>query len=219
MRAGRSASHWLVLATLLAATGGVWAAAITEAAEIDRIRRERQAAEAQYAKAAEACRKEFAVTACMDKARGERRAARDRLRQAEIVIDDERRRTKAAARTDAVARKTQAAAQPVAREASSPVDGGKVTRPAVGGKAARSPASGASATPKPHAIKGAGHEIEAQRQAAATQAARRASDARAQQTQLARHRQDVLERNAAQAKKHPPAAGLPTPIAPASSAR
>jgi len=219
MRAGRSAGPWLALVLLLTARAGAWAATGTEAAEIDRIRRERQVAEAQYAKAAEACRKEFAVTACLDKARSERRTAMDRLRQAEIVINDERRRVKAAERTDAVARKTRAAAEQSTGPASSADAGGKLARPAAGGRAARSPAPGASAAPKPHAAQGAGRDHSADGLIAATQAARRASDARAQQTQLARHRQDVLERNAAQAKKHPPAAGLPTPGLAASKAR
>lgn len=219
MRAGRTASRWLLPVLLLTAWGGACAAPGTEAAELDRIRRERQAAEAQYTKAAEACRQQFAVTACLDKARGERRVARDRLRQAELVIDDERRRAKAAARTEAVARKTQAAAEQAARASASSGDGEKMKRPVIGAKAARSPAPGASAVAKPHAVQGSVQDHAAERQLAATQAARRASDARAQQAQMARHRQDVLERNAAQAKKHPPAAGLPTPGAAASIAR
>ena len=145
MRAPHWLGAWLVPALMLAACAGAAAAAPSaESVEINRIRRERQAAEVLYAQRAEACRQVFAVTDCLNKARGERRAMLDRLRQAEIVIDDERRRAKAAARMEAVERKTRAAAERAAN-ASSAVEGeGKAARSPAKTRAPRAPASGAS---------------------------------------------------------------------------
>lgn len=97
-------------------------------AERTRIAGERAAAESRYAAEEARCRTRFVVTSCVDEAKAQRREVLDRLRHQELVLDEQERRRRAAARLDAIEAKQREAAlrpplpaqpAPVIREAAS----------------------------------------------------------------------------------------------------
>jgi len=98
---------------LLAGTAGA-AAAADERAERERIARERAAVQSRYAQQEQACRGQFAVTACVDRARAERREAMDHLTEQERVLDEAQRKRRAAERLARIEQRTHA--PPSARE-------------------------------------------------------------------------------------------------------
>lgn len=65
-------------------------------AERERIARQRQAAEVQFAQREAECRQRFVVTSCIDKARADRRQTLDNLHQQEIALDEVERRQRSA---------------------------------------------------------------------------------------------------------------------------
>jgi hypothetical protein len=182
--------------------------------EMARIRRERQAVEARHAQAIAACRKEFAVSACMEKARDERRAALEPLRHEQQVVDDARRREKAAQRARSIEQRqadaddrTQNPAAHGPEKASAAPRKSSATAAAAG--------SSAPASAVPHPSRARQHDAKALTEAARL-ASQRAAETKARRAEAELHRQEVLKRNAEQDRKRPPAAGLP-PLAPASA--
>ncbi len=103
----------VALASLLLAAGAAAAADLDVRAERERISRERAAAESRYAADEAACRTRFVVTACVDEAKARRREALGVLKSQELVLDEQERRRRAAARLEAIeAKQREAAARP-----------------------------------------------------------------------------------------------------------
>ena len=65
-------------------------------AERERIAKQRQVAEAQYAQREAECKRRFVVTACIDQARADRRQSLDNLHQQEIALDEVERQQRSA---------------------------------------------------------------------------------------------------------------------------
>lgn len=76
--------------------------------ERERIARDRAAAEAVFAQRQRVCAERFFVTACMDRAREDRRQVVDRLRREELGLDTDERRRRAAQRLELIRQKTEA---------------------------------------------------------------------------------------------------------------
>jgi len=167
---------------------------IDVAAQRERIARERAQVEAGYRDEAARCAGQFSVTACVDRARSQRRIAIERLDHERAVLDGMERKRRAAERTQRIQDKVRAAESrppPVVKE---------VPRSA---KALRSSASGAAAS-TPMASEPASA-------AAARPGAEAAYERR--QREAAEHREAVERRNAARAARRTPAAPLPVPSA------
>jgi len=181
--------------------------------ERDRIAHERAAAEARFKERQRECLTRFVATSCVEDAKRARRETIGRLRNEQIVLEESDRRARAAARTEAIRKKTEAAASrsdqavdETSREPKSP----RPERPpravrsaeaasAVEGRSAR---QGKSLLPPPHA-KGAGRSADDQARSRATfEAAQQAAE---------EHRAKVEARNAARAARRKPAAPLPLP--------
>jgi colicin import membrane protein len=79
--------------------------ALNEAAERERIAAERAAVNARYAQDEADCRQRFAVRACLEPARERRRRELESLRQQELLLNEQRRRERAAERERAVREK------------------------------------------------------------------------------------------------------------------
>lgn len=163
-----------------------------------RLKRERQEIDQRHARAVEACQREFAATACLDRARAERRAALDGWRQQRLVIDDAKRRMRAAQRLqDIQARNAEidsrigSNVEPSASAATSPRrrDAAVEVQP---------PASAASGARAAQAI---------------DQAAKASAQRRQRERKAAEHRAKVEKRNAESAARRPSAPGLPVPSA------
>ena len=200
------------------ASGAAWS---DDAAELSRIRSERQQIEARYSQANAACASEFAVSACQKKARELRRTALEPLRRQQITIDDARRSERAAQRRADVARKQAAAAD---QAASAPAAGASQAKPAnkpspklVADPSASAPgaahlerqAGRAPAPPNPPRA----HRPPVDLKPATALAAQRAADSQRRRAAAEQHRLDVELRNREAQGKRPPAAGLPTPSA------
>jgi len=65
-------------------------------AERERIAKQRQVAEAQYAQREAECKRRFVVTSCIDQARADRRQSLDNLHQQEIALDEVERQQRSA---------------------------------------------------------------------------------------------------------------------------
>jgi hypothetical protein len=65
-------------------------------AERERIAKQRQAAEVQYAQREAECKRRFVVTSCIDQARADRRQSLDNLHQQEIALDEVERQQRSA---------------------------------------------------------------------------------------------------------------------------
>ena len=205
--------HRFALGCLLAASTAL---AQTEpasslAGDAEHIQRERQAAEQQYEAARRDCGQRFAVTACLDQARGARRKVLDALARRQALIDDARRRERAAQRLrDIEDRKARAAARPA-----------EPARPLASGAANASANASTRAPAEPHApqrpsVSHAAASAAAARAAAQAEQHRRE---RIRQEQAAEaHRRAVLEHDAERRAAKPAAAPLPLPPA-ASAAR
>lgn len=198
-----------VLAGFLAATAAH--AANGDAAERDRIARERSGVEQRYEAAERECQRRFAVTDCLEGAQRERREAMLRLRREETLLDEVQRKQRAADRIEAIRRKVGAEAQgrtPAAREP-------RVAAPA------RAPAASRDATAADEAASASplrrGRVTVRQRSAAPAAAADRAAqEARSRAAFEARQSaaRDRIEenrrRNDERNQGKPPAAPLPT---------
>lgn len=202
-------SAWRIFAMLCAATLPHLVAAAdappdAPAKEKARIRAERASVERRYQAALTACGDRFAVTACTDAARADRRAAIERLSREQGVLDDAERKDRAAQRLRRIEDKMREVDQRRETEApaGAPARPASATRPAPSRHITR-------ATAPAHRASDAGDREAAARAAAAQ---RRASEAQA-------HREAVERRNAERAAKKAPAAGLPAaPVVPQSPA-
>ncbi|KQU66052.1 MULTISPECIES: hypothetical protein [unclassified Rhizobacter] len=87
-----------MLASCLAAFAAVGACAAepSSQAERERIAKQRQAAEVQYAQREAECKRRFVVTSCIDQARADRRQSLDNLHQQEIALDEVERQQRSA---------------------------------------------------------------------------------------------------------------------------
>jgi hypothetical protein len=89
-----------------------------DAAERKRIADGRAAAYARYEQGRYACWQRFAVNACLDRARAQRRATLDALRHDELTLNAQERQRRTAARLDEIAHKQ---AESAARDSSAPM--------------------------------------------------------------------------------------------------
>jgi hypothetical protein len=192
----------LVLAQLLAAPIAAQSAdnADTDATQREHIARERVQVERESQAAQAACATQFAVTACIDRVRAERRERIQGLDQQRAVLDDELRKRRAAERVERI-RQRQAAtaveAPSVSVRARSPAASeGELAAPAV----KQMPAPSLSA-----------RQAGTSRAESAAAAAQRATAAASRASATAAHRRAVEQRNAERAKRGAPAAPLPVP--------
>lgn len=174
-----------------------------EAAERSRIQAERQAVQARFAQAERDCASRFQATACLEAARAQRREALDRLRREESVLDEARRRQRAAERLAQVQRRQREQAagellgQPPGRAAAAASNASAASNAAAA--SAAQPASRPVAATRPPVVADPG---EAERR-------RRAYQERLQQAEA--HARALRQRNAARDAERPPAAPLPVP--------
>lgn len=214
MSTPRSPSAWLAAAALAVALAPTVQAAdgADTAAQRQRIAQERATVQARARAAEQECRQRFVVTPCVDRVRGERRAALQRLDQQAAVLDDAQRKQRAAQRAQRIQQRhddqARADEQRMAPDGQSKVRA--VRTPAAQGEGA----AGADATAAPKAVRqtAAG----AQQRAAASarereDAAQRSAAARRRADQAEAHRTAVEKRNADRARRHPPQATLPLP--------
>jgi len=190
-----------------------------DSAERQSIADQRAQAEAAFTAGERECQSRFAVTACVDALRQQKRDMLARLRAREIELDDARRRADAEAARQRREEKQSAAKAPhgpsrnrvwpgdVAASASSrhtpPAEPGHTTnRAAEHGDARRA---------KPHRDDSAQRSAERADEAAA--AAQRAAARQRQAERSERHREQVEQRNAQRAAQGKRAAPLPEPSA------
>jgi|CXWK01.1.fsa_nt_gi hypothetical protein len=191
--------RWLAV-FLTAAASAASVAAVDYGAERARIRVERSEAQRRHDAQQRECRTRFVVVRCLDAARAERSETLDRLRREELLIDDEQRKQRAAARFERI-RAKQAAVESAAA-ASVPL----VVRE-------RPPAaSRPTATLRPLPAPRAKTEPDPAREASMR------AEFEARQRAAAARRAEVEKRNAERTARSKPAAPVPTPT-PESSAQ
>lgn len=192
----------VVIVLGLPALGVTGSADSTEREHIDT---ERHAAESRFLRAQTDCQTRFIVTECLDAARAERRKTLDGLQKRQLVLDDARRRERAAERLAVqrarAAELAQAASAPLQQQARRPAAGASKPAPAAAkpDTSAKAAASAASAA--------------ATRQAQAAAAPRRRAAYDQRQKAAQAHLQALEARNARQDAIKAPAAGLPVPSA------
>lgn len=188
------------MAVLVMALPALGLAAAADSSEREHIATERRAVETRHARAQADCQARFLVTDCQDAARAERRQALDGLQKRQLVLDDARRRERAAERL--TVQRARAAEQANAASAPLPQQARAL------GAGASKPAP-AAARPDRSAAAAAAASATRQAEAAAAQRHRAAYD---QRQQAAReHQQALVARNARQDAVKAPAAGLPVP--------
>lgn len=177
--------------------GAAWClVAVAFAAQADdraRIATEKRAVEARHAEAQARCAERFAVNACLDDARAQRRQALAALRSQELALDEAERKRRAADRMQAIERKrAEAAALPASELGAGPV----LRAPRVAGPQPVPPAAS-----RPQALRAA-EEAEAARRAAAAERVR--EDA-------ARDRERIEQRQAERQQQGRTSQPLPVP--------
>lgn len=203
----------LVLAMLLACPAPAAENADARLRDRERIAAERREADRRFDAARRQCEQRFAVTACLEDARSERRRVLDRLADEQAALDEAQRRTRAAERLRSIQAKTAAA--PAAH-------GPAASAPAARVLAASAPVA-TTALPMSAAPSSSGASAPIARARAsgtAPQAAarhRQAQQAREHDAQV--HREAVIRRNAERDARKPPAAPLPVPSAPSGGGR
>ena len=185
-------------------------------AERQLIAEQRATIEADYTRGERDCQQEFAVTACVNRLREQRREALAALRERELQLDDARRRAEVAAQRQRLADKAAANA---ARPPPAPASSAEAQAP----PAPRSPPSAKPRAPRPAPAPAAISSApslptpgDAQRKAAqrAEEAKAAAERVQAQQrraSEAAAHREAVQRRNAQRAASGKQAAPLPVP--------
>jgi hypothetical protein len=108
--------HRFLLALAFAAAAVHAQTVPDEAAERDRLARERQVAEAKYKEAQKSCRAKFAVTDCLDKARREYQQVVGGIKRQEHVLNDVERKRRAAEAQRQIDEKNSPEAQQAAAE-------------------------------------------------------------------------------------------------------
>ena len=106
-------------------------AAPNETAERARIRADRRNVETQLQQTEQGCRGRFAVTACVEEAKVQRRASLAKLREQQVKLDDDDRRRRAAERLQTIDRKRDEKAAQAASASAASADevARKVTTP------------------------------------------------------------------------------------------
>ena len=134
-----AAFAWIVCASIACAAHG--------ADERARISAERAQAQKAYDARYRECQSQFAVTACVDKARAERRATLEQLAQQQAVLDDAERKQRAAQRAQLIHEKMSQGNAPAAQRPAPElnVKAPRASRRAASAAAPRAPASAASA--------------------------------------------------------------------------
>jgi hypothetical protein len=212
---GRRHSGRPALLALALGCAGLAAFAQGDASERERIARERAAAQARFVLKDRECQARFAVTACVDEAKRERRSTLTELRSRSATLDEADRKQRAERRRQAIQEnlaRDEAEQRALLREqARGPREPRIVPiarpRPAAreGGKAARAVTPRASEPRQPAAS------------SAAADAARRAQEdlnrARfnARRSAAQEHREEVEQRNAQRAAQNKAAVPLPVP--------
>jgi colicin import membrane protein len=167
-----------------------------DTAQRERIAAERAAVQSRHDDTVRACAAEFAVTACINRAAAQRRAAMEALDREQAALDASARERRAAERTRRVEDKQRAAAARAAAQASAPVPETRTPRPPP------APASGAKRTARPT-------DAQARAAESAAAAARRRIEAERRREKAEAHAEEVMRRNAERAARKPPAAPLP----------
>jgi colicin import membrane protein len=141
--------------TALALGVCLFVAGAAQAADAQRqaLADERAVIEAGHEAEAAACRRRFAVNDCLDRALARRRAALEPLREQEWVLDEQRRRDRAAAREAAIVARQQAAERERAERAerAAQAEAVRAERAALAAEAARAGVADADAGPVPAA--------------------------------------------------------------------
>jgi hypothetical protein len=203
-----------LLAVCLASTAVQAMDSAQEKTERDRIKRERDQADAAFKVRETECRKRFVVTPCLDQARRDRREAMDRLRQQQEVLDEVERKQRAAQRMDEIrskvsgdeAKQREAAAQKRRRQRVDPA--ASAPDAAASSPAAVLKQDPPAATTRPASANASAMEMHE----------RKAEAYEKRQKEAQEHRAEVEKRNAQRAATgKPPAKSLPTPT-PASAA-
>jgi len=182
----------------------LWACAIAASSqaadqngvERARIREERAQAQRLYEERARACDERFAVTSCLEEARAQRREAMDRLRHEEFVLDNAKRKQRAAERTKRIREKQ--------------IEHESKPSPLVVRERTEAPAKRAAKTSPPAASGGASHASSTSH-ISDEQARRNRAAFEAKQKQAAEHRAEVEQRSAERLQKTKPTASLPVP--------
>jgi len=195
--------------------------AASERAERDRLKTERDQAEAAYVTRERECREKFVVTSCIEQARRDRRQTLERLRQQQAVLDEAQRKQRAAQRVDEIRTKVSSE-DAKQRERAGTERRQRVEAASPSASAASAEASSPtaivvseppSALARPASANASAMEVHARKEAAYE---KRLEEAR-------EHRAQVERRNAEKAASgKAPAKGLPTPTsasAPASAMR
>lgn len=191
-------------AVCCAAAGGQAAPADDERAERARITAERAQVERAFDSREQDCRTRFAVNACVDAANRERREALGHLRQQEMLLDEARRKERAAERMQSIrgkvsrddARRRRDAEGRISRAASAPA----APQPRASGARAESTTPEAARKPRP-----------AETAAARAEAARKSAAYEKRQAETRAHREAVERRNAERAAEGKTARPLPVP--------
>lgn len=92
-----------------------------DAAQRQELKRQRAEIEAQHAQREEACRKQFVVTPCLERARVDKQAALENVRTQELALDELQRRQRAEAQAQRVADKAKEAEARDGTPANAPV--------------------------------------------------------------------------------------------------
>ena len=205
---------WVALATLLAGAATSAGAATppatskqSDAAERERIVRERAEVQAAFQREETACQQNFLVTPCVDAARKTERDGLARLRREEVLLDEQARRQRAAERTQAIRERIGADEERSRKDAAAAASA--PPRRAERSDLAETPGH---APPPRHDLPTPQPPVDPAARAAAAQenAERAAADRRAAQA----HREAVERRNAERAKEGKVVAPLPTPPTP-----
>jgi len=163
-----------------------------DSAEKERLKKQREAIEAEHAQREKACHQQFVVNSCLEKARVDRQKALQTVRTQELVIEDAERRERAQAQAERLEKKAQAAQERNSKKAVEP-----------------KPAKAPRAAPPPKAAKPPAPKASAAERSANEKQEREAFEAR--QREIKAHREAVEKRNAERAKRKPPPQPLPIP--------
>lgn len=190
----------MLAVTLVSLVAGQVTAAAAAPDERDRLAIERRAVDARYAQTQAACQTQFFVNHCQETARDQHRMALDGLRQQQLLLDDSRRRGRAADRM----LQGQARAQALSAQASSAV---LAQQAGAAGTAVASEAASRAAPVGWPAARPAAPASDA------VSGERRQQQAFDQRQQAAREHQRAVElRNARRDAARQPAGSLPLPV-------
>jgi colicin import membrane protein len=163
-----------------------------DSAEKERLKKQREAIEAEHAQREQACHQQFVVNSCLEKARIDRQQALQTVRTQELAIEDAERRERAQAQAERLEKKAQAAQERNSKKAVEP-----------------KPAKAPSAAPRAKEPKPSAPNASAADRSANEKQEREAFDAR--QREIKAHREAVEKRNAERAKRKPPPQPLSVP--------